>query len=101
MVIRLLLAVLLLAAVLVVLSLTGCAAPRVVVETQEVRVPVPYRVQPPEDLLQPFQPAAIPRFTAITDPAATSCLTPAGERALRELLIDLRLRIETWEAWAQ
>ena len=86
---------------MVALMLAGCTSPRVVVETQEVRVPVPYRVQPPEDLVRPFAPQRLPQFALPTDTTATSCLTAEGERILRELLIDMKIRIEMWEAWAK
>jgi hypothetical protein len=84
-----------------VLLLSGCAAPRVVVETQEVMVPVPYRVTPPPELVEPYRPKGLPEFVSKDHEEASSCLTPMGEQKLREVIIELRLRDELWRTWAQ
>jgi len=86
---------------ILVVLLSGCATPRVVVETQEVFVPVPYRVTPPPALLVPYSPREMPEFVGTEDKEASSCLTPLGERKLREMIIDLRLRDDLWRTWAQ
>jgi hypothetical protein len=83
-----------------VFLLSGCATPNIIVETQEVMVPVPYRVTPPPELMAPYVPKELPEFIPVNE-TATSCLTPLGEQRLREIIIDLRLRDEGWRTWAQ
>lgn len=70
-----------------------------IVETVEVKVPVPVRVDPPVELLAPLRPA-LPVFVEPSDPAASSALTTEGERLLRGLIQDLLNRIEAWRTWA-
>ena len=90
------------------LVLTGCgrkAPPQVlppirIVETVEVKVPVPVRVPPPAELLALVRPP-LPAFVIPTDPGASSALTVEGERLLRALIEDLLTRIAAWEAWAK
>jgi hypothetical protein len=84
-----------------ILFLSGCSVPRVFVETQEVKVPVPYRVTPPPELVAPYHPRSLPEFVSKEHEEASSCLTPLGEQRLREVIIDLRLRDELWRTWAQ
>ena len=38
-------------------------------------------------------------FVAPIDPGVSSCLTPDGERALKRFLLDLRTRLQAWQAW--
>lgn len=68
-------------------------------EIQVVEVPVPVKVEPPAELLEPLG-VVLPEFIQPTDPEASSALTPEGERLLRILLEQLLTRIEAWEAWA-
>ncbi len=82
---------------LLVYSLTGCAA--VSPETVTVEVPVAVRAAPPAELTAPLA-AAAPVFVAPADAAATSALTPEGERRLRQLLHELLARLRAWAAWA-
>ena len=80
--------------------LAGCIPTRVVVETQEVFIPVPEKREPPPELLESYRPAELPEWVA-PHAQATSCLTPLGEQRLRELLIQMRIRIQSWEEWAK
>ena len=86
---------------ILVVFLYGCSTPRIFVETQEVMVPVPYRVVPPDVLLNPYHPRDLPEFVEPENEEASSCLTPLGEKQLREMIIDLRLRDDLWRTWAQ
>lgn len=95
-------------ALLLLLSLVGCGkkppivAPTVVevIKVQEVQVPVPFKVQPPPELLAALQ-MPLPIFVAPSDPAASSALTVEGERLLRGLIEELLQRISAWKAWAE
>lgn len=71
-----------------------------VVETVEVKVPVPVARAVPPELLVPLAPP-LPSFVAPQDVSASSALTADGERLLRGLLNDLLTRIAAWEAWAK
>ena len=87
------------AAVAFVLLLpAGCAS--VSQETVTVEVPVAVRAAPPAELTAPLA-APAPVFVAPADPAATSALTPEGERRLRQLLHELLTRVRAWAAWAE
>ncbi len=76
--------------------LAGCAS--VSRETVEVKIPVPVKAVPAAALTAPLA-ARPPVFVAPVDPGVTSCLTPAGERDLKVLLLELRTRLRAWEAW--
>jgi hypothetical protein len=71
-----------------------------VIETVEVRVPVPIKVEPPAELLQSLK-VPIPVFVAPSDPLASSALTVEGERLLRALIEDLLGKLKAWEEWAK
>lgn len=82
----------------------GCATcpvvdPVRIVQPVEVRVPVPVTRRPPPELLEPLR-TELPEFVTPASPAASSALTPEGERRLRALLVLLRARVKAWEAWA-
>lgn len=79
-------------AVVLAVSLCGCSA-------QTVKVPIATRATPPAELLAPVN-MTPPVFVSPADPAASSALTPAGERRLKELLLDLFERGQAWQAWA-
>lgn len=81
-------------------ALVGCSAPRVLVETQIVEVPVLRDRPAPAELAAPYVPRAVPVFVAPSHPDASSALTPDGERDLRGILIDLTTRDAAWRAWA-
>lgn len=86
------------AAVAFVLLLpAGCAG--VSRETVTVKVPVAVRSAPPPELTAPLD-SPPPVFVAPADPQATSALTPAGERRLKQLLHELLTRARAWAAWA-
>lgn len=70
-----------------------------VYETVEVKTPVPFKAQPPAELLA-SRPIPIPVFVAPSDPKASSALTPDGERLLRGLIEELLGQIAAWKAWA-
>lgn len=87
----------------VLLTLVGCAAQpeRIVVrEPVEVKVPVPVKAQPPEELLEPVAAEPLPQFIAACDEHASSALDAEGERRIKHLLLRLQTRIEQWETWA-
>lgn len=84
----------------------GCGAKKIpppiierVVETVEVKTPVLVQRVPPPELLARLQ-SPLPMFVPATDPQASSCLTPEGERLLRALIQDRLTRILGWETWA-
>jgi len=81
------------AALCAMLLLAGCA------DTQIVKVPVPVKAAVPKPLAEPFKPTAIPHFISPSDPSATSCLAPSGERDLKSLLLESTARIDALEAW--
>lgn len=87
---------------LLFLFLAACAhEPRPhVVEPVEVLVPVETPRTPPAELLEPVEPGEELVFVDPADPAASSALSEAGERALRKLLRELNARVRAWEAWA-
>ena len=90
---------------LAAMALAGCAGapPQAVpvVETVYVDRPVPVKRQPPAELMAlRGQLGPLPVFVDPGDPAATSALTPDGERRLRALLEQLVTGLEAWEAWA-
>lgn len=81
------------------LLLSACASePRT--EIRFVEVPVYVEREPPAELVEPYAPDALPVFVSPDDPAATSALTPDGERSLKLLLHDLLTRDRAWRAWA-
>lgn len=82
----------------------GCATcpvvePMRILQPVEVQVPVPIVRRPPPELLEPLR-AELPEFVSPAAPAASSALTPEGERRLRALLVLLKARVKAWEAWA-
>lgn len=87
-----------------ILALAGCSADTArsvrVVETVRVEIPVAVRREPPAELLEPYRPGALPGFVSPSDPAASSALTPEGERRLRLLILDLVTRETAWREWA-
>lgn len=87
---------------MILLSLGGCASevPRTITitEIQEVEIPVPVKRDPPAALLTPNV-MPLPAFVPITDPLASSALTPEGENKLKALLLMYQGRIKAWQAW--
>lgn len=79
----------------VLFQLKGCAHP----QTVEVQVPVAVKADPPPELREPLDLSRLPVFVRPDDPQATSALTDEGERSLKQLLLDLLLRVRAWEAW--
>ncbi|MEQ9519468.1 MAG: hypothetical protein RLN89_08510 [Parvibaculum sp.] len=79
--------------------MTGCETPRQPLQVQEVHIPVPVAREVPAVLLEPIE-ADKPVFVSPADPAASSALTPDGERALKDLLLAVQGRMEAWKAWA-
>lgn len=73
---------------LIALLLTGCAG-----------APVVVKMQPQADLIEPVS-SSRPSFIAPSDPAASSCLTPAGEDTLRALVLELMTKYQALRAWA-
>ncbi len=94
-------------ALLAAMFVTSCrkkppiVAPTIVevVKIQEVKVPVPFKVQPPPELLEALK-IPLPTFVAPSDTAASSALTAEGERLLRGMIEDLLQRLAAWKAWA-
>ena len=91
---------------LALIAVAGChhkppaVAPVEILRTVEVKVPVPFKVAAPPELLAPYAPAALPVWVQPSDPKASSALTVDGERDLRALINDLLTRIAAWKAWA-
>lgn len=63
-------------------------------------VPVHVKAEAPPELMAPYKPTVVPVFVAPADPTASSALTPAGEKALRDILEDLTARDQAWRVWA-
>ncbi len=87
------------AAILLAVTLSGCAAhskPNVVTT---IEVPVPTKVMPPPELTGPIT-STLPTFIDPRSPLASSALDQMNERTLRALINDLINRIIAWEAWA-
>lgn len=82
--------------------LTGCASDPEIkwrTRTVEVEVPVPVHREPPPELSTlPELPR--PSFVLPDHDEASSALTPAGETALRGLILELLARDRAWRAWA-
>ena len=72
-----------------------------IIETVKVEVPVPVKIEPPRELMEPFTFESLPVFVSPADPAATSALTADGERRLRLLIFDLLGRLGAWQTWAR
>jgi hypothetical protein len=72
----------------------GCA-----VSPETVNVPVAVRAKAPAELTAAIA-SPLPVFVAPTDAAASSALTPEGERALRAWIDELLTRLRAWQAWA-
>lgn len=70
-----------------------------VIETVEVKVPVPFKVAPPAELMAPLQ-VDLPVFVSPSDPAASSALTVENERKLRALIETLMATVQAWRVWA-
>jgi hypothetical protein len=71
-----------------------------VVETVEVKIPVPVKAAPPAELLLAVRVFPLPVFVAPADPLASSALTADGERRLRGLIEELLAQLAAWKAWA-
>lgn len=65
----------------------------------EVRIPVPVRATPPPELVACGQGLPLPTFEACGKDG-WSCLKPAQEPVLRDLLHGLASCNEGWRAWA-
>lgn len=96
-------------AVMLGLGLIGCSsaakvepppAPVHIVDPVTVKVPVQVRRDPPKELADAYKPEALPAFVAPAESAATSALTPEGEKRLKLLVHDLLVRDEAWRKWA-
>ena len=83
---------------MMVLALAACAGPERIV-TKEAMVPVAVDREVPENLKTPYKPDVLPVWIAPSDPEASSCLAPSGEKALRIILTDLPGRDEQWRAF--
>ncbi len=80
---------------------SGCGLlPQPRPEPVEIKVPVPVRVLPPAGTYARPAPGTLPVWTAPGDAAATSCLTPEGERLLKALLAQQEAQRQELEAWA-
>lgn len=80
--------------------LAACAGPERIV-TKEVLVPVPTKPEAPDWLMVGYKPDALPVWIPPSDPTATSCLAPPGEKALRLIILDQSNRDEQWIEWAK
>ncbi len=80
---------------LVALPLAGCAS-----EPLTVKVPVPQRVEPLAELLEPVETPAVEIFVPPGNAGAVACVAPAGRDALVDYVGRLRQRVEAWRAWA-
>ena len=85
--------------------LVGCAPkdtrpPERIIETKEIRVPVPVRVEPPAELARTFQPPALPEFKPAGSPGIVIGLTEAGAKAFERFISAWNRRDQAWRAWA-
>lgn len=81
------------------LAVAGCESAPVVKEPVEVRVPVPVRAEPPEELKNTFHVDHLPEFVSPSEPDASSALDAENEQWLKIMLIKMKTRIRAWEAW--
>jgi hypothetical protein len=86
-----------------ILLLGACAGERMVdaPRTVEVKVPVPVRAEPPDELLAPIEGITVDAFVAPSDKRAVLGLTDEGAAALHDLLERISARVAAWRAWAQ
>jgi len=87
-------------AVAAALLLAACAGGPARVETVEVKVPVPVRAEPPDELLETVPAPTVRPFVDLDDPAAVAGITEPGLRSVGEHVDDLRSRLRAWRAWA-
>jgi hypothetical protein len=87
--------------IVVLLVLTACT--RHAGQDRVITVPVPVETAPvpPPELLTAEPPPPTLRFVAPAHPQASSALTPAGERDLRDWVERLRRKLRAWERWAE
>jgi hypothetical protein len=78
------------------LSLTGCAS-----EPRIVNIPVPQRIEPLAELLEPVAPPVGEIFVPPGAAGAVACVAPAGRDALVDYVRRLRQRDRAWRAWAE
>jgi hypothetical protein len=84
----------------VALALGGCSWLPTRVETVTVKVPVEIARVPPPELLECAARLEKPKFVGREDLQASSCLTPAGERALTRLVDRTITCVDAWKAWS-
>jgi hypothetical protein len=78
------------------LALQACAsAPKCPI----TEVPVLRRAEAPDELKAGMKRTTPPTFVIPADPRSSSCLTPEGEKQLRELSLNLLTQLCAWEAW--
>jgi len=86
-------------AAVAVVALAGCSG-ITRTETVEVRVPVPVRAEPPEELLEPpSSPSGAP-FVSPDHPDAVAGITADGRDEIVDHVDELRRRDRAWRAWA-
>lgn len=75
---------------------------RHVVEPVEVNIPIIERATAPKELFRTKLPVEqIPRWVAPSDPAATACVTQAGEPMLKSILLRNESLLDGWEAYGR
>ena len=86
---------------LLMVSLSGCAAkdPLIKYEVLEVKVPVEVMATPPAELLAPIA-VATPVFISPSDPEASSALSKDNEEKLKRLILDYHDRELAWRSWS-
>jgi hypothetical protein len=87
-------------------ALTGCASappappPSAIACTPvEVHTAIRERAAPPAAVVEPFT-ILLPTVIEPTAPEASSCVTPAGEQTLIDLVDQCITRVEICRAWA-
>lgn len=85
--------------VFLLLLSVGCTrAPVIKVEYVEVKVPVPYRLDPPAALVTPYTPSDLPVF--LQPGAGVVSLDEEGVNHLKTILRTLTTRDEAWRVWS-
>jgi hypothetical protein len=82
------------------LVVAACGSTKYVDRPVEVKVPVPYKVQPPQWILDSL-PKGKPVWVLPTDSKAVACVTDSTRPDLVIYVESLRSRIDVWKAWAE
>lgn len=90
---------------LFLLLLVACGsneAPRHVVDTVDVNIPILERAEAPKELYRTkVSSNELPKWLAPSDPLATVCVSAQGEPILKRLLLNRESLLDGWEAYGR